>query len=59
MLLLDAGEWIPAYIFFAVAFVVATLGVSGLGWFVLRADRRNRTIAAARRAAEHEDSATS
>ena len=36
------GEWIPAWFFMSVAFLVATLGVVGLGWWVLRGDSRNR-----------------
>jgi hypothetical protein len=41
---LDApGEWVPAAIGLGLAFLVAVLGVSGLGWWVLRGDRLNRT----------------
>jgi hypothetical protein len=36
------GEWIPAWFFMSLAFLVATLGVVGLGWWVLRGDSRNR-----------------
>lgn len=36
------GEWIPAWFFMSVAFLVATLGVVGLGWWVMRGDSRNR-----------------
>lgn len=36
------GEWIPAWLFMSVAFLVATLGVVGLGWWVMRGDSRNR-----------------
>jgi hypothetical protein len=36
------GEWIPAWGFMSLAFLVATLGVGGLGWWVLRADHLNR-----------------
>ena len=28
--------------FLGLAFLVATLGVIGLGWYVMRGDRRNR-----------------
>jgi hypothetical protein len=38
------GEWIPAWFFMSLAFLVATLGVVGLGWWVLRGDSRNRRI---------------
>ena len=37
-----AGEWVPAWLFMSVTFLVATLGVVGLGWWVLRGDARNR-----------------
>lgn len=36
------GEWIPASVFLGLAFLVATIGVVGLGWWVLRGDSRNR-----------------
>jgi len=36
------GEWIPAWFFMSVAFMAATLGVVGLGWWVMRGDSRNR-----------------
>jgi hypothetical protein len=36
------GEWVPAWLFMSVTFLVATLGVAGLGWWVLRGDARNR-----------------
>jgi hypothetical protein len=36
------GEWIPAWFFMSAAFLVATLGVVGLGWWVMRADHLNR-----------------
>ena len=36
------GEWIPAWLYMSVAFLVATLGVVGLGWGVMRGDSRNR-----------------
>jgi hypothetical protein len=44
------GEWVPAWLGFSVTFVVASLGVVGLGWWVLRGDARNR---AAEEAPEH------
>jgi len=36
------GEWIPAWGWMSLAFLVATLGVVGLGWWVMRADHLNR-----------------
>ncbi len=37
-----AGEWVSAWLAMSLAFLVAGLGVVGLGWWVLRADARNR-----------------
>jgi outer membrane protein TolC len=37
-----AGEWVPAWLWMSTAFLVAALGVGGLGWWVLRGDARNR-----------------
>ncbi len=37
-----AGEWVPAWLWMSVTFLIATLGVAGLGWWVLRGDARNR-----------------
>jgi hypothetical protein len=37
-----AGEWVPAWLAMSVAFLIASLGVVGLGWWVLRGDRLNR-----------------
>jgi hypothetical protein len=37
-----AGEWVSAWLFMSVTFLVAALGVVGLGWWVLRGDARNR-----------------
>ena len=42
MLLLAAGEWVPAWLFMSITFLVASLGVVGLGWWVLRGDALNR-----------------
>ena len=36
------GEWIPAWGWMSIAFLVAFLGVLGLGFWVLRGDYRNR-----------------
>lgn len=36
------GEWVSAYIFFALAFCVAIVGVTVIATWVLRADARNR-----------------
>jgi hypothetical protein len=36
------GEWIPAWGWMSIAFLVATLGVVGLGFWVMRADHLNR-----------------
>jgi hypothetical protein len=45
-----AGEWVPAWLAMSITFLVAALGVVGLGWWVLRGDARNR---AAEEAAEN------
>ena len=37
-----AGEWVPAWLWMSLAFLVAVLGVSGLGYWVLRGDAINR-----------------
>jgi hypothetical protein len=37
-----AGEWVPAWLYMSLTFLVASLGVVGLGWWVLRGDARNR-----------------
>lgn len=47
------GEWIPAWGYMSLAFLVAALGVVGLGWWVLKADRINRRS----EAAQYEESA--
>jgi hypothetical protein len=36
------GEWIPAWGYMSLAFLVAALGVAGLGWWVIRGDSQNR-----------------
>jgi hypothetical protein len=40
--LAQAGEWVTAWLAMSVTFLVASLGVVGLGWWVLRGDARNR-----------------
>ena len=49
------GEWIPAWGYMSLAFLVAAIGVVGLGWWVLKADRINRRSEAApyEESAEH------
>ncbi|HKW73840.1 MAG TPA: hypothetical protein VJQ08_13575 [Candidatus Dormibacteraeota bacterium] len=42
LLIFLAGEWVPAWLFMSLAFLVAVLGVTGLGYWVLRGDARNR-----------------
>jgi hypothetical protein len=37
-----AGEWVTAWLAMSITFLVAALGVVGLGWWVLRGDARNR-----------------
>ncbi len=36
------GEWIPAWAYMSLAFLVAVGGVVGLGWWVLKGDSQNR-----------------
>ncbi len=50
------GEWVPAWLAMSVTFLVAALGVAGLGWWVLRGDARNRAAEEALEveSAEHE-----
>ncbi len=42
MLASGIGEWVSAYVFFGLAFAVASGGVLGLGYWVLRGDAANR-----------------
>ena len=42
-----AGEWWEAWLGMSITFLVASLGVVGLGWYVLREDRKNRANEAA------------
>jgi len=37
-----AGEWVPAWLGLTLTFLVAAIGVVGLGWWVLRKDKMNR-----------------
>ena len=39
-----AGEWWYANLLFGVTFIVAGVGIVGLGWWVLRGDRLNRDL---------------
>ena len=48
-MILLAGEWVGAWLGMSITFLVASLGVVGLGWWVLRKDALNR---AAEEAAE-------
>jgi hypothetical protein len=56
--ILLAGEWVNAWLEMSITFLVASLGVVGLGWWVLRADALNRaaeTKAEKAEQAEHPD----
>jgi hypothetical protein len=46
------GEWVPAWLGMSATFLVAALGVVGLGWWVLRKDKMNRAAEDAELAAE-------
>ena len=46
LLVSQVGEWVPAWLAMSVTFLVASLGVVGLGWWVLRGDARNRAAEA-------------
>ena len=41
-MILLAGEWVGAWLGMSITFLVASLGVVGLGWWVLRKDALNR-----------------
>ena len=41
-MILLVGEWVPAWLGLSATFLVAGLGVVGLGWWVLRKDKLNR-----------------
>jgi hypothetical protein len=49
-----AGEWVPAWLALTITFAVALLGVTGLGWWVLRGDARNRAAEEIDEAEPHE-----
>jgi hypothetical protein len=56
--ILLAGEWVAAWLEMSITFLVAALGVAGLGWWVLRGDKRNRAAEAALEtpaSSEHEE----
>jgi hypothetical protein len=50
------GEWVPAWLGLSVTFLVAGLGVVGLGWWVLRKDKLNRADEEAAELAAEADS---
>jgi hypothetical protein len=52
-MILLAGEWVPAWLYMSITFLVAGLGVVGLGWWVLRGDARNRAAEAELEKTEH------
>ena len=57
-MILLAGEWVNAWLEMSITFLVASLGVVGLGWWVLRSDALNRaaeTKAEQAEQAEHPD----
>jgi hypothetical protein len=37
-----AGEWVTAWLAMSITFLVGLLGVTGLGWYVLHEEARNR-----------------
>jgi hypothetical protein len=49
-----AGEWVGAWLEMSLTFLVAAIGVAGLGWWVLRGDARNRRAEASPEAPEPE-----
>jgi hypothetical protein len=53
--ILLAGEWVGAWLFMSLAFLGAVVGVTGLGWWVLRGDAINRAAeeAVETKGAEH------
>ena len=51
-MILLSGEWVPAWLGMSATFLVAALGVVGLGWWVLRKDKLNRAAEEAELAAD-------
>ncbi len=49
-----AGEWVGAWLEMSLTFLVAAIGVAGLGWWVLRGDARNRKAEASSETPEPE-----
>lgn len=49
-----AGEWVAAWLALSITFLVAFLGVVGLGWWVLRGDARNRATEEVAEAQPHD-----
>jgi hypothetical protein len=49
-----AGEWVGAWLEMSLTFLVAAIGVAGLGWWVLRGDARNRRAEASAEKSEPE-----
>ncbi|TAN35009.1 hypothetical protein EPN29_01455 [bacterium] len=49
-----AGEWVPAWLAMSLTLLVASLGVVGLGWWVLRGDALNRATEPTEQPAEAE-----
>lgn len=39
---MNAGEWVLSVVGLGITFLVAVTAIGGLGWWVLRADHRNR-----------------
>jgi len=52
------GEWVPAWLGLSATFLVAALGVVGLGWWVLRKDKMNREAQEAELAADSQPKET-
>lgn len=44
LLLANVGEWVNSNILFGLVFLVASLGVVAIGWWVIRGDRLNRAV---------------
>ena len=48
-----AGEWINAWLWMSITFLVAAAGVIGLGWWVLRGNRAASAAAETPHEPEH------